>query len=197
MWPRVPVMGTKRCDDSRVRRLSGAESHRGLEANVQHDLRAKALAQTRRPTDLTGISLRAGGYLHEAIPASSVVARAQAGDEIPEGVLARRRAHRPALDRRACAAQRLDQSTHGLVASVERNDRAAAAIAQLRDPSDVVAHRPLLDGIRPERWTPAYTNGRPTMNRPGVVGDFWPWKQGGSYANGSWSWKVDEQALFG
>ncbi len=35
------------------------------------------------------------------------------------------------------------------------------------------------------------------MNRPGVVGDFWPWKQGGSYANGSWSWKVDEQALFG
>ncbi len=36
-----------------------------------------------------------------------------------------------------------------------------------------------------------------TMNRPGVVGDFWPWKQGGSYANGSWSWKVDEQALFG
>lgn len=30
------------------------------------------------------------------------------------------------------------------------------------------------------------------LNRPGVVGDFWPWKQGRSYANRSWSWKVDE-----
>jgi hypothetical protein len=35
------------------------------------------------------------------------------------------------------------------------------------------------------------------MNRPGVVGDFWPWKRGRSYADRSWSWKVNEQALLG
>ncbi len=35
------------------------------------------------------------------------------------------------------------------------------------------------------------------VNRPGVVGDFWPWKRGWSYANRSWSWKVSEPAVFG
>jgi catechol 2,3-dioxygenase-like lactoylglutathione lyase family enzyme len=35
------------------------------------------------------------------------------------------------------------------------------------------------------------------LNRPGVVGDFWPWKRGRSYAHRSWSWKASEPAVFG
>ena len=35
------------------------------------------------------------------------------------------------------------------------------------------------------------------VNRPGVVGDFWPWKQGRSYAHRSWSGKAEEQAVLG
>lgn len=34
------------------------------------------------------------------------------------------------------------------------------------------------------------------LNRPGSVGDFWPWKRGRSYADRSWSWKVSEPAVF-
>jgi hypothetical protein len=36
-----------------------------------------------------------------------------------------------------------------------------------------------------------------SVNRPGVVGDFWPWRQGRSYAYRSWCWEVSESAVFG
>jgi hypothetical protein len=37
-----------------------------------------------------------------------------------------------------------------------------------------------------------------SVNRPGVHGDFWPWKcKDGVHADGAQCWEADDQAVFG
>ena len=66
-------------------------------------------------------------------------------------------------------------------------DAARAWIAQLRE-TDLLAR------YGGEEFIAALPDS--SLNRPGVVGDFWPWKQGRSYAYRSWCWKASEPAVF-